>query len=148
MENNLDHEWIKLNTGALEHSCSCKACKQMCKTSPCLGTPEDILNIIEAGYKKELASTLWCAGLKFGQIPLAMVQPFKTKSGRCAFLDKDDLCKLHEKGLKPIEGKLATHKGGAGDKLTFVVARTWVFKRNYDTITKIIDHFEELKNAD
>lgn len=139
---NLDHDWIKLNTGAVEHSCSCKACKSMCKSTPCIGTPDDILKILEAGHKDKLAATLWGAGMKYGQEPLAMVQPFMTSSGRCAFLDKDDMCKLHSSGLKPIEGKLATCKGGVGDKLTFIVARTWLFKRNDETLTKILEFYE------
>jgi hypothetical protein len=148
---NQDHDWIKLNMQgnkheAVEHSCSCKACKGMCKKTPCLGTPSDILKIIEAGYKKEIASTYWAAGVVHGQGPIEMFQPFQNKNGRCVFLDCNDLCKLHDKGLKPIEGRLASHKQ-KGTPLAFFVARTWLFKRNDETILKIMQSlYPEIMN--
>ena len=146
MEENLDHEWIKLNNpGAAEHSCTCKSCQAMCKHCPCLGTPDDILKIIKAGFADKLEGTTWLAGLKYGQGPIYMVQPLQNKNGRCAFLDKDDLCKLHNLGLKPIEGKLSSHKVGS-DRLAYVVARTWLFKRNNEIIDQIVDELEKNKN--
>jgi hypothetical protein len=48
--------------------------------------------------------------------------------GRCAFLGKDHLCKLHDKGLKPIEGRLAmcTDEAEAeGGNLHEAVAVLW-----------------------
>ena len=45
-------EMIIENTGRKPVSCSCSECQQQCKT-PCLGTPDDIINLIKAGYAKK-----------------------------------------------------------------------------------------------
>ena len=45
---------IMRKTGRRPIECKCQKCKQQCKT-PCLGTPEDILRLIKAGYKDRLA---------------------------------------------------------------------------------------------
>ena len=133
---NLDHDWIKLNTGAKEHSCKCSACKNMCETSPCLGTPGDILKIIKAGFGSQLAVTEWAAGIFYGQPVITMVQALQLKTG-CTFYENGK-CKLHDLDLKPIEGRLANHNL-IGFKLPYVVARTWLFKRNDETLTQIAE---------
>ena len=80
----------------------------MCKT-PCLGTPEDIMKLMEAGFSDRLAPTLWAVGVLYGthKEPVKMMQPIlDEETGYCTFF-KDGLCTLHDLGLKPTEGAMA-----------------------------------------
>ena len=86
--------------------CSCEKCVQMCRTRPCLPTPEEAARLDPARTMR----------VRFGELLVtspAMVgregrEVSCDESGACVFL-KDDLCELHAKGLKPLEGKLAHH---------------------------------------
>lgn len=81
----------------------------MCKV-PCIGTPKDIEAIIDAGYADRLKETMWMVGyLAVKEKPIAMIQPTE-KDGWCAFRRSDGLCELHDSGLKPTEGVLASCK--------------------------------------
>ena len=42
---------MKLNI--LESSCACEKCSRMCH-APCLGTPEDMQKLLDAGFGKRL----------------------------------------------------------------------------------------------
>lgn len=80
----------------------------MCQRSPCLGTPHDILALIEAGYLDQVCPTLWAAGMVLGYItrPIVMVQiksKGKGKDGECVFFH-DGKCDLHESDILIIEG--------------------------------------------
>lgn len=110
---------------------------RMCKHTPCIGTVEDIRRIMDAGYSKALMLDYWTGtgdlearmsgafGLKnlpksdrdnpFNEDVLYLTpaiigyggrQTPYTKSGTCSFL-KNDLCSLHDKGLKPSQGRFA-----------------------------------------
>lgn len=96
-------------TGRKPTECKCQLCKQQCHT-PCLGTPEDILRLIEAGYADRLAMTEWWAGVVMGVTdhPITMIQAVLGADGWCTFYH-DGLCELHDKGLKPTEGRLSHH---------------------------------------
>lgn len=100
---------MKIPETLKDHSCTCKKCKDMCKKTPCLGTPEDILRIAKAGFADKLSPTQWLAGMVVGthSAPVAMVAPNMTKQG-CAFQDNNGLCILHDLGLKPTEGKISS----------------------------------------
>lgn len=111
--------------------CSCPVCRMQCRV-PCLGTPTDIRKLIEAGYKDRLAPTLWLTGMYAGQIkfPVPMVQPVRGEDGWCAFF-RNGLCELHERGLKPTEGKLSHHTIREDNfdfsrSLAWNVAKTWL----------------------
>lgn len=92
-----------------EQPCTCDKCKNMCKV-PCIGTPKDIEAIIDAGYADRLKETMWMVGyLAVKEKPIAMIQPTE-KDGWCAFRQPDGLCELHDRGLKPTEGVLASCK--------------------------------------
>ena len=114
-----------------ENECSCPACQKMCKTSPCLGTPADILNIIMAGHGKGLSRTSWATGVVVGvhDSVVDMIQPRMEDHG-CAFLDCNNLCTLHDLGLKPTEGKMAHHAekmhDSFKDTINYQVAMTWI----------------------
>lgn len=92
----------------------------MCKR-PCWGTPEDAKRLIDAGYGHRLTRDFWgsredgvnvdthilCPALKGYEGTKA---PFFPRSEEGCTFWKDGLCELHDLGLKPIEGKLATCK--------------------------------------
>ena len=93
-----------------EHSCSCDKCKSMCKKQACIGTPEEMLRIAKAGYADKLAKTSWLVGVIVGthKKGVDIVAPNMTKDG-CPFLDKNNLCILHNLGLKPLEGRMTNN---------------------------------------
>lgn len=133
-------------TGRKPSVCRCRECKNQCRT-PCLGTPQDILRLIEAGYIDKLKPTYWCVGQILGKLDysIAMVQAEQTAYGWCVF-HEGGLCQLHDLGLKPTEGRLSCHdikpenyvfsKG-----LAYNVAKEWLDRNNYATIQKVFDHF-------
>lgn len=134
-------EKIIRRTGRKPVQCKCRKCKEQCKT-PCLGTPDDILRLIQAGYKDKLARTTWCMGILLGRIniPVPMVQAIQTASG-CVFF-KDGLCELHDAGLKPTEGKLSHHSIKPENfkfnkSLSWNVAKEWLNEDNRETIRLI-----------
>jgi hypothetical protein len=135
---------IKSITGTTENSCSCNTCKNMCKKTPCIGTPEDIARIIANGQVSQLSLTLWGAGIPFGISPVEMVQPkFDYGKRQCSFLTEDELCQLHNIGLKPTEGKLADHtplqRSTFKESTTYQVASTWLGPGN-TTATMVLKY--------
>jgi len=145
---------IAKQVGKQPISCNCEKCKQMCQRVPCLGTPQDILAIINAGYVDKVCYTEWYAGMLFGHMePIEMVQ-IKSKSkgnnGECVFFH-DGKCELHENGLKPTEGKLAHHEVSAIElrpeyNLTYQVAIEWTKEENSDVISEIVNKVMEHLN--
>lgn len=103
--------------------CSCDVCKAMCKVSPCMGTPEDIQKIIDAGYKDKLLLSLW-VDPKNPETPMPAIAPINGPHG-CVFQDKSGLCELHAAGLKPTEGKLAIHDT-MDNGLRRTIGYTWI----------------------
>lgn len=95
-------------TGRKPVQCKCKLYQQQCHT-PCLGTPQDILSLVEAGYADRLAASEWAVGMLMGitDHSITMVQAIQ-EGDYCTFFH-DGLCELHDKGLKPTEGKLSHH---------------------------------------
>lgn len=129
-------------TGRTPVSCQCAVCRAQCRRTPCLGTPQDIWALIEAGYRDKLVLTVWSVGLFFGRIPfpIPMVQALQTPQG-CVFF-KDELCLLHDLGLKPTEGRLSYHtlteeNFRFSKSLSWNVASTWLDTRNTELIIRI-----------
>lgn len=121
-------------SGRKPTACSCEKCKSQCHI-PCLGTPEDMEKLIDAGYKDRLAPTEWLVGMLFGVIdrPVLMVQA-KVENGWCTFYH-DGKCELHEQGLKPTEGKLSHHSIRIDNfdpkkSLSWLVAKEWLPLQN------------------
>lgn len=103
-------ERVQKRTGKKQTSCSCEKCKTQCKM-PCIGTPEDIFKIISAGYENRLMEAEWEAGIVMGVTDKSykIITPaFDPEKQSCTFFT-DGLCELHDKGLKPTEGKLSHH---------------------------------------
>lgn len=142
-------EKIIEKSGRKPTECQCEKCQSQCKT-PCLGTPDDILRLIKAGYADKVAITDWAFGMAIGEIPfpIRMVQPVKTSKG-CVFF-KDGLCELHTLGLKPTEGKLSHHtlqeeNMNFRKSLTWNVAKEWIDTKNIPVIIEIILRLENRK---
>ena len=134
---------IMRKTGRKPRECKCQKCKQQCKT-PCLGTPEDILRLIKAGYKERLAITHWWVGIARGKLdfPVIMIQARQEENGYCTFF-RDGLCELHDLGLKPTEGRLSHHSITKenfkfGKSLSWNVAKEWMDMRNGEIVEEII----------
>lgn len=95
-------------TGRKPIQCKCKLCQQQCHT-PCLGTPQDILKLIKAGYADRLSWTDWAAGIIMGCTDHVVGMVQATAEGDWCTFFHDGLCELHDKGLKPTEGRLSHH---------------------------------------
>lgn len=131
-------------TGRKPVECKCEKCKSQCVISPCLGTPEDIEKIIDAGYKERIFPTDWAAGLvmKVTNDIVEMYQPEHKETG-CTFF-KNGLCELHDKGLKPTEGRLSHHSHKIDNfvvkkSLSWNVAKEWLDPANSETIKRITE---------
>ena len=140
------YQKIIRTTGRKPIECKCAECKKQCKT-PCLGTPEDILKIIEAGFGDRLFSTHWAVGLALGRLgsTVLMVQAEQTPDG-CIF-HKDGLCELHELGLKPTEGKLSHHTIKLDNfkfskSLSWNIAKEWISQENEEVAQKVLSMYD------
>lgn len=129
--------------------CHCELCRSMCRT-PCLGTPEDIEKLVDAGYADRLVPTEWGVGMIVGLIsrPIYMLQA-DTINGWCTFYH-NGLCELHDKGLKPTEGKLAHHTdpiihGNQPTSLNvaWLIAKEWMKDSNLQIIERICNKIKE-----
>lgn len=133
---------IMRRTGRKPISCKCTLCKQQCH-QPCLGTPNDILRLINEGYADRLSPTMWVAGIvmRCTDHKVFMVQA-KVENDWCTFYH-DGLCELHDKGLKPTEGRLSHHSISIDNwtprkSISWNVAKEWEDMDNIDIIGEII----------
>jgi len=127
--------------------CSCRVCKGMCKRA-CWPTPQEAQALLDAGYADRLMLDAWIGGFDDSYEDVYIVCP--STPGYCGGLapglgddfnwmdvfgdgalanggcvmQKNGLCMLHDKGLKPIEGRVAHHSKDS-DNLHEAVARTW-----------------------
>ncbi len=135
--------YIMRKSGRKPMACGCAKCQSQCHI-PCLGTPEDILKLIEAGYADRLAPTEWAAGMIMGVCdqPVYMLQARQEDNGYCTFFH-NGLCELHDKGLNPTEGRLSHHSIKIDNfnprkSLSWLVAKEWL-DGNSRYIDKIIE---------
>lgn len=122
--------YIMRKSGRKPTVCGCQKCQSQCHT-PCLGTPEDIMKLIVAGYGSRLAPTTWMTGMIMGVTdrPVEMIQAIQEDNGYCTFFH-DGKCELHDLGLKPTEGKLSHHSIKIDNfnprkSLSWLVAKEW-----------------------
>jgi len=102
-----------------EHACHCDDCIEMCKTYSCLPTPDEAAALIRAGYGKQLMLDTRPSDskphIKILTLLPAMkgyerkISPMEIGISPCVFLNDEGLCDLHEKGLKPFEGRHIQH---------------------------------------
>lgn len=94
------------------YECDCQICSAMCMT-PCVGIPSEIKAIMDAGFGDRLCLDDWPdaeidvhPALKGYEGEKA---PFQTSSSRGCTFWKGGKCELHDKGLKPLGGRIAHH---------------------------------------
>jgi hypothetical protein len=93
-------EKIVRKTGMKPVSCKCNLCKKQCH-APCMGTPEDMMKIIGAGFQDRVEA------IRIDGIEI--IRPaFDKEKNSCTFFN-DGLCEIHDTGLKPTVGKLSHH---------------------------------------
>jgi hypothetical protein len=88
-----------------ESRCSCEKCQQMCRTRPCLPTPDEAAQLDKTMRVDFGVGTLVTSPAMVGREG-ETVDGFAT--GVCVYF-KDGLCDLHAQGRKPLEGRLAHH---------------------------------------
>ena len=143
IESKSELEIISDATGQASIECSCSTCKNMCIHTSCLGTPKDIEAIIDAGFGQYIKHSIWGVGFMMGFYAgfIDMYQLESTDKG--CVLYKNGKCMLHRNGLKPIEGKLATHDGMVMNMFNYQkalpwnVAKTWLDESNKEIIERI-----------
>ena len=98
----------------LQNTCSCETCVEMCERRPCWPTPEESKKIQDAGFARRMMRDYWVGHSEdIDIISPAIVghdngnAPF-FPNGRCVFLTEEGLCELHDLGLKPLEGRVAS----------------------------------------
>lgn len=135
--------------------CSCHICKTMCNRSPCLGTPQDILRLAEAGYASLLVPT-WYEGLcEFGipGIPMVQLGGIDMKENghsTCPLWDKGTgLCTVHARGLKPIDGRFADCATAhpVFTSSTWVASLTWLLPANFGIVAHLFRMLGVLPHA-
>ena len=154
---------IMQRTGRRPTECRCQLCRRQCHT-PCLGTPHDILRLMDAGYTDRLSPTLWAAGVLMGMVsqpvPLIQAQCLDGAWGglldvgadsHCTFYTADGLCELHDKGLKPTEGRLSHHSirldnFRASRSISWAVVQEWLSPENADVVAEVARRYEEWRN--
>lgn len=142
---------VMRKSGRKPTECKCSACKNQCKT-PGLATPNQILKLVESGYKDKIVFTEWAVGLYIGLMNkiIPMYQILADEEG-CVFQDRETgLCELHNTGLKPLECRLSHHTIKKDNvkftkSLSYLIAQEWVSDDNFDTILKIASIVDEAK---
>ena len=143
MRTRTELQMISVKSGRKVTECRCKECKNQCRRMCCLGTPADIMRILQAGYKDRIIFTQWAVGVLMGTMKnfVNMYQAEFIKGYGCTFF-KDGLCELHDRGLKPTEGKLS-HHGSYDDETNYkktaanIIAMTWCRPENFYLIQEI-----------
>lgn len=96
-----------------EVACACPKCQRMCQSSVCLPTPAEAVKLIERGYATRLQRYAFDGRRFVGPKPQSAKHLPKvlhsTRMGRCTFHTSDGRCELHDLGLKPYEGRIASH---------------------------------------
>lgn len=113
-------------------ACDCRVCVSMCKRNPCWPTPKEAQAISDVGFGKRLMADWWeepgdsrtlilCPasvgheGKMAPEMPLLANLTASWSKGRCTFLTKAGRCELHDRGLKPLEGRVMHHKSTVDD---------------------------------
>ena len=87
-----------------ESICSCQRCVQACKNSPCFPSPSEAMQL-GMTYGNKMAYTKYI-DQETGRHTI-LLAPLLEKDG-CVFL-RNNLCQLHDLGLKPVEGRITNH---------------------------------------
>lgn len=116
-----------------ETQCSCILCKSMCSRSPCVPTPAEASRLIDEGFADSLALSKWTDPLTGKEY--VFVAPKIADTG-CVFFNDQHLCDLHDRGLKPLEGRLASHNY-EDNRLRKFVSEKWCSKAGIKIMERI-----------
>ena len=124
-----------------ESVCGCQKCVNMCWSSPCFPTPDDALKLIEAGHKDKLSVTCYVSQdtLEYATV----ISPIGLDWGhaqarKCVFLDSNNLCTLHECGLKPTEGKILDCSVDNYSEVRLKIVDTWNTDKGKEVIKMLL----------
>lgn len=134
-------------TGRKPSQCCCKLCQMQCHT-PCLGTPQDIEKLIDAGYASRLAVTEWAAGIVLGVAKDTVPMLQAVDDGNYCTFFHDGKCELHDKGLKPTEGRLSHHSQRADNfvpkrSISWNVAKEWFNPENRQVVMRLLKKYQD-----
>lgn len=131
--------------GIVPSECSCESCKRICH-APCCGSVEDFEKIIDSGYADRLMLDDLPDISNCGPILKPALKghegcqaPWEVRSSDgCTFWNKDRKCDLHDKGLKPIQGRISYHSAENYDLSLFaeINKSDWESERGVALIEK------------
>jgi hypothetical protein len=138
MDIDLEEQFVWRITGNTPVDCVCDKCINLCKKSPCTGTPAEILRLINNGFIHRIQPAFYAAYVLH---PITMYTVcFDQAKGSCSFL-LNDRCELHTVGLKSMEGRMTDCRIPRRPKgkipLPYAVALTWTVQENAKTIKLI-----------
>lgn len=108
-----------------ESICSCNICKSMCK-NPCIPTPDEAMNLMNLGYNLD-SRFFYLQHEDYNYDDVEVLLPYKNlDTCACEFQNNEGLCELHDKGLKPLEGRLALHGVNYEDSSHEVILSLWL----------------------
>ena len=121
-----------------QSTCQCEDCRWMCHT-PCWGTPDEIKVLMDKYPLDYFRLGFYSHDYKGISHEFTVICPKKKKSedisdtylgiDSCIFMNKSGNCVLHNKKLKPIEGRFAHHtradRGQNKHTLRLLVAKSW-----------------------
>ena len=128
----------------IETECSCLVCKSMC-LRPCWPTPEEAELLIELGYgdrlMKDWLKDWWVADEGNIYVLCPAQRGYEKRQASswlhpvpCTFQTADGLCELHDKKLKPVEGRAACCTDGVN--LHEAIAKLWDNKKAQALVKK------------
>lgn len=126
----------------IESECACDTCKAMCKRMSCIATPQDVEKLIAAGYKDKLEIRVYYDEKTLVHFPL--IAPKFSKETGCVFHNDQGLCELHDKKLKPTEGRVANH-ALVQPRLSASIAFTWCRGNGEEVMAQFEDSENEVK---
>lgn len=120
---------------------------------PCIGTPWDILRIMESSKENigKVSLTINAAPWE-GELtdsPVIMVAPKTNEDGSCVFLE-DGMCSIH--GIKPIEGRYSYHEPTGKEKgldivdmiqnsTIVLISKSWI--QGGEVVRKVLEKVED-----
>ena len=133
--------------------CSCERCRGACMKVPCIGTPWDMLRIMESSKENvgKVSLTINAAPWE-GELtdsPVIMVAPKTNEDGSCVFLE-NGMCSIHE--IKPIEGRYSYHEPTGKEKgldivdmiqnsTIVLISKSWI--QGGEVVRKVLEKVED-----
>ncbi len=126
-----------------QSECSCTACQNMCRTSPCFPTPEQVAELIGGPHEDRFMASRYIDEAHKREWPIVAPKFFagENGAGRCTFLSPENLCELHGQGLKPLEGRLVNHEHIANPVLSHALRRSICAQWDSELGRKLLDHY-------